>query len=96
MTKQHIYLIIVAATAWLGAFGYAEYNERKPWSAEQGSVHLAGCSGSHDECVLQGRIRRGWNSDVYVLTTSEGAEHKFTWNDISSMSHPVPGPTSSK
>ena len=70
-------------------------NERKPWSAERGSVHLDSCNGTHNESVLEGCIHRDWNSDIYVLTTPEGAEHKFTWDDISSMSHPVPGSNNS-
>lgn len=96
MKKHTIYVVFCAFTVWIAALGYTEYTERKPWSAERGSVHLASCNGTHDECVLEGRIHRGWNSDIYVLTTPEGAKHQFTWDDISSMSHPVPGPASSK
>ena len=90
MIKKYLNLITFAAIAWLGALGYAQYNERKPWTAEKGSVHLAECRKSHDECLLQERIHRGWNSDVYELTTLDGTAHRFMWDDINSLSHPVP------
>lgn len=91
MTKQTGYLILFAVAAWLVAIGYADYSKRKPWSTENGSVHLSDCPGAHETCLLQGRIRRGWNSKTYVLTTPEGVEHKFTWSDIHSMTQPAPG-----